>query len=342
MNVNKLTAALLATTGLAVTSAYADTDVTVYGKLNVTAENVDNGDDSTAKLNSNASRLGFKGKTGLTESTSVIYKMEYEVAVDDGDTKDGNAFKQRNIYIGLTGDFGTVFAGNHDTALKLSQNKVDVMNDLNGGDMKNVLVGETRAKNIINYTTPSYSGFSATIQPILNEGDNITGEDGDKEDGFFDSFSSSVNWENDSFYVALAHDNNVATKSALEHDAFDNTRLVAQYKIAALTFGALYQVSDYQGVDASNLNEDSFTGYLVSAAYKINKQWKVYGQVGQSDMPIEYVDTDKNEQYGIGVDYNFSKATKVFGFYNSLEATENVSNNKEELDVLGLGLQHKF
>ncbi|CAH0993293.1 Major outer membrane protein P.IB [Sinobacterium norvegicum] len=341
MNLNKLTLAITAVAGMTATTAFADTDVTVYGKLNVSVQNVDDGSDSTTELQSNASRLGFKGKTDLTENTAVIYKMEYEVDVD-GEGSD--VFKQRNIYVGLTGGLGTVFVGKHDTALKMAQGKVDVLNDLDAGDIKNILLGETRAANIISYTTPKFAGFSATIQPILNEGEDITG-DGKAEDSVADSFSSSINWKNDNFYVALAHDNNVATKSKLalidgDTSAFDNTRLVGQAKVAGFTFGAMAQQSVYQGDQA--VKEDTFSGYTGSVSYTINKIWKVYGQIAQSDMPVSFADTDNNESYGVGIDYNFSKATKVFGFYNSLEATENVTKDSKEETVAGIGISHKF
>jgi predicted porin len=340
MKSNKLALAIATVAGLTTTAAFADTDVTVYGKLNVTAQNVDDGTDSTAELQSNASRLGFKGKTDLTDNTAVIYKMEYQVDADG----DGDTFKQRNIYVGLTGNFGTLFAGKHDTALKIAQGKVDVLNDLDAGDIKNVLLGETRAANIISYTTPKFAGFSATIQPILNEGDDITGN-GEAEDSVADSFSSSINWKNDNFYVALAHDNKVASKSKLalidgNTSAYDNTRLVGQAKLAGFTFGALAQQSVYQG--DNSVDEDTFTGYMGSVSYQVNKTWKVYGQVAQSDMPVSFADTDSNESYGIGVDYKFSKKTKVFGFYNSLEATENVTKDTKEETVAGIGISHKF
>jgi len=95
-------------------------DVTVYGKANVSLQMVEEETTGAAdtvtqdnwELLSNASRLGVKGKAELTESLDAIYKFEYETSLDDGDKK-GQTFTQRNIFVGVKGDWGTVMAGMH-------------------------------------------------------------------------------------------------------------------------------------------------------------------------------------------------------------------------------------
>jgi predicted porin len=72
-------------------------DGTIYGKINVSVVNADNGSTDTWKLNSNASRIGVNGKTQISDGLYAIYKAEFEIAVDDGDVKNGQTFTQRNI-----------------------------------------------------------------------------------------------------------------------------------------------------------------------------------------------------------------------------------------------------
>ena len=76
----------------------AHSSPTIYGKLFMTADyvdaesdnakisNVDSGSDSY-QVNSNSSRIGFKGSDPITENTDVIYQFEYGVSVD-GSTED--------------------------------------------------------------------------------------------------------------------------------------------------------------------------------------------------------------------------------------------------------------
>ena len=106
-------------------------DGKLYGKAFVTIDSVDTDvtgspSDDQYEVNSNASRIGVKGKTELSEGLHAIYKAEFEMSVDDGD-KSGQTFTQRNIYVGLTGAYGTVIAGKHDTPTKLAQKKIDLL-----------------------------------------------------------------------------------------------------------------------------------------------------------------------------------------------------------------------
>ena len=152
----------------------SSTDNTFYGKVNVSVVNADNGSTDTWDLNSNASRLGVKGKTEIADGLQVIYQAEFEICVDDGDCK-GQTFKQRNIMGGIKGSFGTLWAGKHDSPTKLAQKKIDLFNDLEG-DIKNTFEGENRVSNIVAYTSPTVDGFSSTVAMVPAEGKDVDGD----------------------------------------------------------------------------------------------------------------------------------------------------------------------
>ncbi|MDC1145265.1 porin, partial [Porticoccaceae bacterium] len=163
-------------------------DGTVYGKVNASMVSADDGSSDQWKLNSNASRVGVKGKTKISDGLYAIYKAEFEMCIDDGDCK-GQTFSQRNIMAGLKGDFGTIWAGKHDSPTKLAQNKIDLFNDLEG-DIKNTFEGENRVSNIVAYTTPNRNGFSATLAMIPAEGADFD-QDGQDDTGLTDGISYS-------------------------------------------------------------------------------------------------------------------------------------------------------
>ena len=75
---------------------------TVYGKAYVTVDYVDEEsetvDNDEIQLNSNSSRIGFKGSEPITDNTDVIYKLEYGIDVDENK---GKNFKSRDTYLGL-------------------------------------------------------------------------------------------------------------------------------------------------------------------------------------------------------------------------------------------------
>jgi|TARA_Y100000310_G_scaffold249786_1_gene255899 predicted porin len=314
---------------------------TIYGKANVSIANFRDRTESTWELSSNASRLGFKGASHLGGSLEAIYKLEFEVFFDDGDSG-GNVFKQRNIYVGLQGRAGTLFLAKHDSALKMAQLKVDRFNDLPAGDIKSVLIGENRLSNIINYTTPRFGGLSATVQLVLNEGDDIFGN-GTEADGLTDSISSALNWRNEHFNLALAYDKDVVSKGRAAGQTeipFDSVRLTGQAVFETFELGAIYEQSKdgWKGVGHRQQTTD---GYVISGALK-SGNWKVYAQLSQSDMPIKYEVTDENRQVAIGLDFALARSTKLFAYYSKLKWEDDLTTADQKDRVLALGFEHKF
>ena len=215
MNKVLLSAAVASTLSLA-SYGFADgpIDSTIYGKVNVSVVNSDNGSTDQWKLNSNASRLGVKGKTEIADGLYAVYKAEFEIAVDDGDVKNGQTFTQRNIMAGIRGSFGTVWAGKHDTPTKLAQNKIDLFNDLEG-DIKHTFEGENRVSNIVAYTSPNINGFATTVAMIPGEGEDVDG-DGNDDTGLTDGISYSVSYSKDNLYLAVAGDQDVDSQDLLQ------------------------------------------------------------------------------------------------------------------------------
>ncbi|HEX6927874.1 MAG TPA: porin, partial [Gammaproteobacteria bacterium] len=227
---------------LLVASGAALAEVDVYGKANVTLQNSDEAGISEIELKSNASRFGLKGNEVLSDGLKVIYQFEWEVdPTDRSDTSDdpdsSNHIKARNQFVGLTGDFGTLKVGRHDTALKLAQGDFDLFNDLEG-DIKNILNGENRESNFIGYTTPAFAdAFSVTVNLIPGE-DAAAGND-----GIADGTSISLNYETDTVYAALAQD------SDIDGAGIDTLRATGGYKFGAAQVNLIYQQTDAGATD---------------------------------------------------------------------------------------------
>jgi len=317
-----LSAAVASTLSLA-PYGFADgpIDGTIYGKVNVSVVNADNGSTDQWNLNSNASRLGVKGKTEIADGLYAVYKAEFEVCVDDGDCK-GQTFAQRNIMGGIRGSFGTLWAGKHDTPTKLAQNKIDLFNDLEG-DIKNTFEGENRVSNMIAYTSPEMNGFATTLAMIPAEGSDVDG-DGQNDTGLTDGMSYSVSYTNDNFYIAVAGDQDV--------DSQDLMRIVAQYKMDALQLGVMYQQNE------DNLGSKDESGVFVSAAYKLDKKTTLKAQYGSIE---DDVDGDEEETLSLGADYKLAKGTKLYVFYTD-NTDSSIGNSDKEDTAFGLGMEHKF
>ena len=294
--------ALTALLAAPLAAANGPIDGKLYGKINVSVVNSDDGTNDSWELKSNASRIGLKGSTEISEGLSVFYKTEFEVCVDDGDCK-GNTIGQRNIFAGIKGQYGSLLAGKNDTPTKLAQKKIDLFNDLNG-DIKNIFKGENRMSNIIAYTTPNYGNFSASYAVMPSEDDN---------GGLADSKSYSVNYKKDGLYVAVAADSNVKDADIL--------RIVSQYKFDAWKLGLMYQENDTA----------EKSGYFASAAYKSgNVTYKAQYGVNEADNS-----NAEDTTLSLGADLKLAKKTKAYVFY-----TDN--DNSKAAESFGIGLEHKF
>ncbi|MDK2776613.1 MAG: porin [Pseudomonadota bacterium] len=279
-----------------------------YGKFNLAQEFVQQENDgSYSQLNSNASRLGVKGRIALDHGLTGIYQAEFEMFPDDGDKDDDRTFSQRNTYIGIKGGFGQVQAGIFDTPFKKAQNKIDLFNDMQG-DIKNVISNsENREKNAVQYNTPEFAGLVLTV-------DHINSEDTEENNGL----SSSLTYTRGAVYVAYAYDNDV------EGEGIDAQRVVGQYKAGAVQLGALWETEDDNG--------DSNDGWVASAAYKVNGDVTVKAQYGASDIKEE-----GGETYSLGLDYKLAKPAKAFVY-----ATNEESDVSDSAQYYGVGLEYKF
>jgi len=283
-----------------------------YGKINVSVQNTqEEGKGSISEVVSNASRLGVKGKIDLKHGLQGIYKAEYQTAVDDGDadskTAGNQTFTQRNIFAGIKGGFGKVIVGTFDTPLKKAQKKIDLFNDLEG-DIKSVITkNDNREANSVQYNTPKMAGLIATVAHIASEDETIN-----------DGTSSSLTYSRNKFYAAFAYDTDV------EANGIDVTRVVAQYSIAGITLGGLWETQQQAG--------DNKDGWVYSAAYKLTSGVKLKAQYGESDIA-----KDDAKTYSLGVDYKLAKGAKAYAFATNEEFGDDTDN-----EYYGVGLEYKF
>ncbi|HEX2140527.1 MAG TPA: porin [Woeseiaceae bacterium] len=298
----------------------AAAEVDVYGRLNVTLQDAEEAGQSVVELQSNASRVGVKGEEELGKGLSAIYQFEWEVD-PDGQSGDDN-FSARNQFVGLTGAFGTVKVGRHDTALKEAQGDFDLFNDLEG-DINDTFLGENRLENYLGYTTPEFAdAFSVTVNVFPGE-DPASGND-----GAADGTSVSLNYETDIVYAAVAHDTD------LDGEGIDSTRLAGGYTLGAAQFGLLYQRTDAGTVDGDGFGASvayAFGDSTAKLQYLDADIWRVDPQVDPLDNLLE-------SQVSVGLDHRLGENTKVFGFYTAGD----IGGTNESNDYLAIGIEHRF
>ncbi len=361
---------------------------TLYGKVNVTLNKydleqrsgtaaVDQKDDW--ELESNASRLGVKGDYDINATLKAIYKLEYQVDIDNGTNSNGRELSQRNIYGGFQStSWGSLIGGKNDTPLKLIQttaagSEIDRFNDLPIGDIQNIMVGENRADNIIMYTTPVFSGFGATLavmpgeesgQPTTTAGVTTKNDN----DGFADRTSVAVYYNSLDFYVGLAADQNVQNADVI--------RLAGEVTLGPVKVGALYQTAEknddptfttatgasipgfFSGISATGstmpaaadftTSYDEQDAWLLGGEWKINGDWKLKAQYGYSEstpLTVAQGDTELTLM-AVGADYKLNDFSKLFAYYASIEGEGETSTGLSvdtiEDKTFAVGYEIKF
>ncbi|ARB45241.1 porin [Alloalcanivorax xenomutans] len=317
---------------------------TVYGKVNISLENQENeigqsgSVDDDWSLNSNASRVGIKGDFDLDfAGLKAIYQAEYQISVDGDDDE----FSQRNIFGGLAGDFGVLKAGKFDTPTKVAQGKVDQFNDLQG-DIKNIMAGENRAGNIVQYSTPLLAEMITLNGAFIpGEGEDIDG-DGKDDNDLADSYSLSIVAEQGIFYGALSHDTDIEDELAMSSErvggasTLDITRAVVMLKPGNVELGALYQIAK-EAEDLTGAGKGEENSFLVSGAYKIDR-WKLKAQYGLTEGDKS---DDEATLMAVGADYKLAKASKVYAYFSQVSLEPDAGEDRDDT-TFGVGMEHKF
>ena len=283
-------------------STFAD-PITLYGRANVSLQLSDEGNGNFSDVASNASRAGIKGDLALENGMSVIYQIEWEV--DLADLSGSDNIKSRDQYVGLKGEFGTVYLGRKNTFTKVYSVGADAFNDYRG-DLKYIWKGENRLSESLSYETADLNGFHIGVS-YQTKGD----EDG--EDGvsagvrYGDDKLKKTNWS-----AALMLDSDI--------NGYDVQRAMVNAKVAGWVLGAMAHQQKKDG-------GSSDSGYLVSAQYAL-EQWNFKGQ-------LQTLEDDTS--WSVGADYKLGKSTKAYTWYTAHSLDE-----KADKSWLAVGLEHKF
>lgn len=292
--------------------------VDVYGRAHLGVANSDTGDGSETSIESYSSRMGIKGSGEISDGLKAVYKFEFAVnaADQDSDGKTEENITARNQYVGLQGSYGQVVLGRHDTALKVSQGKIDLMNDFNG-DVKALFNGENRLGDVVHYSSPIVGNMQFVVTYIAEDNSKQ-----DEETGVSAAFMyGDSKFKKAPYFVSVAHDSKVA--------GYDTTRFTAQGKLGDLTLGGMYQQSEKVA------GSDKADGFLVSASYKIDK-YKLLAQYQDTDGNFGKL-KDSGSGTSVGVERSLSKQARMYMWYTQFS----LDNNADE-DHLAVTLRYDF
>ena len=280
-------------------------DINFYGKINVSLEDVDSKDANETDFQNNASRIGVKGSYDLSSSLKLSFQIEEEIDPTDLRADGDKVFKERNTFIAISGDFGKLYSGTHDTAFKQSQLKVDLFNDTRA-DIKYILRGENRMNSFVGYVSPDLiDGLNISINSISQSTGN--GE------------SSAFNYSKNDIKASFAIEQNIK--------GYDGKRFSVMLPLGEIDLGLIYQSSRKLS------SGKSFSGHVVSMKRKVSDKGSIYIQNAKSDMRVV-----SGKQNSIGYSHKINSSTKIFAHYSSLRKQDSNDN----ITFISTGLEYKF
>ncbi|MEO6353121.1 MAG: porin [Oxalobacteraceae bacterium] len=173
----KKTLIALAVLGSIAGVAQAQSNVTIYGKLDQGLRDMSNANTSTVGTNADSkvqltnraySRIGFKGSEDLGGGLSAIFQFENRFLADTG-MQFGTALFHAQSNVGLKGNFGTVRLGRIYNPVDDIGVAMDPFGQDGIGSMQLNALTVTRQDNSLRYDSPNFSGFGVQAIYSLKE-----------------------------------------------------------------------------------------------------------------------------------------------------------------------------
>lgn len=311
-------------------ATFAGGDYTVYGKLHLSVDMMNDTEDSQVRLSSNTSRFGIKGAGEMNDELSLIWQFENAINLARKDDEDFTftGLANRNTYIGFKHEYGTMLFGIHDTPFRtLGRQSTFFFDSL--GDHRTVTMGmDQRLEEIVMFTTKDYEGFQMVAMYQFDQNEYYDSE-------MASTFDLSAMYKKDNFFVGGAMDmatkgnygmdgdwdNDPATEDTWAVGTVDTNVYNLDYEPEspmALRFGFGYNADEFgvRGLfqtisnkgGVKDLSAMTFGG---EAKYSLNADYALKGSYYMAD-PNTDLDDDEYGLLALGLDRNFGKSQSVY------------------------------
>ena len=315
---NRLALAVLALLGS--TAAFAQSSVTLYGRVNTTVERQEVGNVKTTGLFNNASRFGFKGTEDLGGGLKAGFQLESGFNSDTGAS--ATTFFGRQSEVNLSGGFGTVRLGNFFAESYYAIADYVSMHNHDTGSSSDAFYAYVMPDaNKIAYRTPTFGGLTVDAAVALHE----------QAVGGKNAYDLAANYN----LGALALGAGYSKQGDVNQFA-----VRALYTFGAFTVGGYVQRDDSAYV-ANGGNRNTFR---LAGAYNMGAS-EFHVNVGRAGEYKNLNDSDST-QYTLGYNYNLSKRTKVYGYYTHVNNSRNASYQSgvagADFSSVAVGVRHNF
>ena len=353
------TVALAALTLASAGAAFAQAEVSFYGRANVSVESQKLGATSETALVDNASRFGIRAKHALPNGMSVGMVLEAGTNLTNGaiantgsnrvlntdanevSATTGSRLFAREATVALNGGFGQVKLGRlaASTAYFATADFVSNHNHDTGtsSDALYEYLSVGKLNNAISYASPEVGGLKFEGQYGLKSGQGT----GTTDSAVVNPAALSVNYNNGPLMLGLGYERAqnpvLAAADPSTTASASQVAVRAFYSLGALGFGGYVQKSSGTQFDR--------TAYRLSAMYTMGQN-ELHVNFGSAGNRNNQADTGAT-QYTLGYNFNMDKQTKLYTFYtkvNQDSATSAYAGGSagNAFRSIGAGIRYNF
>jgi predicted porin len=311
----KKTLIVAAVSALTAGAAFAQSSVTVYGRFNTTAEQVELNGVKTKLLNNNASRLGFRGTEDIGGGLKANFILEH--GFDSSTGAPGSPFWGRQSEVNLSGGFGTVRLGRFTSEAYFATADYISMHNHDTGNSEDELYAYIgRNTNKIAYRLPTLvKGLSAEASVSATEG----------AAGQTRSWDGALNYNVGALALGLGYEKNGGS---------NQMAVRGLYELGAFTFGGYVQRHEDATKGKRTLYRVSGMYALGASEFHLN-----YGHAGE----YSKVSGSDASQFTVAYNYNLSKRTKVYTYYSKVDDAPGAKAvSVGDRTSIAAGIRHNF
>ncbi|RPB74923.1 hypothetical protein JY08_09845 [Neisseria meningitidis] len=322
------------------------------------------------KISDFGSFIGFKGSEDLGEGLKAVWQLEQDVSVAGGGA---SQWGNRESFIGLAGEFGTLRAGRVANQFDDASQAIDPWDSNN--DVASQLGIFKRHDDMsvsVRYDSPEFSGFSGSVQFVPAQNSKsaykpayvdekkmvhaaVVGKPGSdvyyaglnyKNGGFAGSYAFKyarhANVGRDAFELFLLGSTSDEAKGTDPLKNHQVHRLTGGYEEGGLNLALAAQLDLSENGDKAK-TKNSTTEIAATASYRFGNAVPRISYAHGFDL-IERGKKGENTSYDqiiAGVDYDFSKRTSAIVSGAWLKRNTGIGNYTQ-INAASVGLRHKF
>lgn len=337
-------------------------EATITGQVNMSYDYYKDGnttETSTNRLNSNNTRLIWKGAEDLGNGMSAIWQLDARLQADtgtnglttiNGTTTSVNQLFGGNNYLGLKSDsMGALMAGRMDAPYKVATRNLDVFFDVAGDNRSNsgagitgLLSHDARLNNALAYMSPDMSGFSVALATVFGAeyaAANQTKGSAYSLAGMYNGGPINASLSYQTVKSGSPTSGDLAGAAAANVDDKDTAiKLGGGFKTDVFTVNALIEQTNSKpaatGVEAKRTN------YYIGGRFNFTPNDGIRAAYTKRGATSGV--TNDATQYAIGVDHSMSKTTSVYVTYVKTKDNTTLPTAAADPSALSFGMKHSF